>query len=1288
MKIGPLARRLPIWCRVLAGIMLCVQSTLGVDLGSEAFDLSDVRLLDSRFKEMQDLQRTGAGTIGYLTWLDPDRLLYDFRNQAGVTQPAGATSYGGWEDPNTGFVRGHFAGHYLSAASRMYAATGDVSYLTKINSVVTGMAQCQTALNQGGYLSAFPSTWFDTLESGGNASVPYYTIHKIMAGLVDAYQYTGNNQALNVAEGMSDYFAGRIAKLTPAQIDTMLHTDTNQQREFGSMNEVLTDLYVMSSARGDANAQRFLTLANTFNRSWFVDPLVNGEDKLSGLHANTHIAQAVGLARYANVAGDARTGQAAANFWNPVVRQHSFANGGNSFAERFQNPGVETGLNGANLTATTAETCNVYNMLKLTSYLMQSSPKAEYGAYYEQALYNQILPSIAPDTGLVTYFQSLKPGHFKTYGTPEGACWCCQGTGLENRARFNESVYFHKNDDLWVNLFMPSQVNWTEKGITLQQTGEISISNTVQFSITTASATQANLNIRVPSWTDGDVTVRINGQAYTGPMVRGQYLNLDRQWQNGDQVELTMPKKLYIRRSMDDPTMVSIFYGPIMLAGRLGTSGMPASDQATDQSAYNGYSDPAVSAVTALSADPSQWLQLVDPNTLTFQTVNAGAASGITFSPYYDVNHQRYSVYWKLNAPSATRTWRGGGTFADWNDPTNWDVAPGTNDSLQFSGSLSTTANNNLVANSQFNGIAFTSNAGAFNISGNSFTLGGNIVNNSSNLQTINTPIVLAGGARTFNAAAADITARGSISGPGSLIKTGSHILNLSGSSVSLAGGTTVQQGTLCYNYTSISGDVTNQGTVIFNQTQDGSMSGKILGSGNMVKTGSASLALLDVSSYIGSTAIEQGTLRLQAVRVPTLAHRWSFNNSLNDSVGGSNASIVDVGSNNATLSSTQVTLAGGTRSTSDYVSLGSNLLPNNANPITIELWATQQSAKNWSRIFDFGSSTAENLFMSWTQGTSANTDRVEWVDSAGKTTADNTNAPYTLGQEYHIVMVIQPDAGQGGNTRVTWYSAPSATGMIGLMKGSFDTPNTLAQLTDGNDWLGRSQYGDDTANANFNEVRIWQDALTNAELQILHGWGPDHSLGPESFAGHGQLPATTSLNISAGASLDMNGFNQTVGSLSGTAGSSILLGSGTLTVGGDNTSSLFSGAILGSGNITKTGKGVLTLDGILPSIGSISIMGGSLQLNSSSASVHNITGGALIVGDGLSVASLTADSITGDTLTIAAGAILTIRPIPGGPSSGPLQPVPEPACIIMLILAGSILFAARRKKRSSWVSD
>jgi autotransporter-associated beta strand protein len=543
----------------------------------------------------------------------------------------------------------------------------------------------------------------------------------------------------------------------------------------------------------------------------------------------------------------------------------------------------------------------------------------------------------------------------------------------------------------------------------------------------------------------------------------------------------------------------------------------------------------------------------------------------------------------------------------------------------------------------------------------------------------------------------------------------------------------------------------------------------------------------------------------------------------LTDSVGGSNATIMDVGANNATLGTTQVTLTGGTKTTSDYVRLGSNLLPNTATPVTIELWATQISAKNWSRIFDCGTDSTENLFMSWTRGTTATQDRVGWNDNSSETNVDDTNQPYTLNTEYHIVLELNP---VGSSTVVKWYSAPSGNANLGSVQGTFTKNISLANLIDTEDNLGRSFWGDDTANASYNEVRFWNSALDMNILEKLHDAGPDANLSSLNLGSTGSLPSTTAVNLSgSGATLDLNGLDQTVGSLSGVAGSTILLGTGTLTIGGNGTSTAFSGTISGVGGIIKTGAGTFTLAGAntytgptsvaggvlelqnasalgastvgasvengaslsisqslnignvslslkgdgagngalhigggslvnyggainladnasikadanstlnltnpsgisgannsltfttengatavvsgtldlgtgsliknssgtliiagnILSVGSTSIADGSLQINSTSAAMHDISGdGVLIVGDGTTAASLSADSIIIGTVTLAAGARITINPIPGGPQSGPLQPVPEPSSICLLILAGSMLLAARFKK-------
>jgi autotransporter-associated beta strand protein len=370
-------------------------------------------------------------------------------------------------------------------------------------------------------------------------------------------------------------------------------------------------------------------------------------------------------------------------------------------------------------------------------------------------------------------------------------------------------------------------------------------------------------------------------------------------------------------------------------------------------------------------------------------------------------------------------------------------------------------------------------------------------------------------------------------------------------------------------------------------------INGPITGLGSL-RIDSGQITLNNSATYSGSTTIAGGTLKLGASPI-TAAHRWSFNNNLVDSVGGSNATIVDVGANNVTLSSTQATLAGGTSTTSDYIHLGSNLLPNTNTPVAIELWATPKSIQNWSRIFDFGSSTSENLLMSWTQGTNQYSDRVEWKDAATNT-SDNSNEPYNLNTEYHIVMVMRP---MGSSTEVTWYAAPAGSANLGPAKGSFVTSNNLVNFINSEDNLGRSSYsGDNTANASYNEVRFWTGPINSTILEILHDAGPDANLNSLNIGmAGGELPSTTAVSITgSGATLDLNGISQTIGSLSGVTGSTVLLGSGTLTLGGIGTSTTFSGNISGTGGLIKNGGGTFTIAGTNTYGGTTSINNGVLK--------------------------------------------------------------------------------------------
>ncbi len=628
---------------------VCWASRAGLSQATvEAFDLSRVRLQDGPFKSIQELHRTGL--VGQL---DPDRLLFPFRRNAGLPQPAGVTGgYGGWDD---GFITGHYGGHYLSAAARMFAATGDASFRDKATYMAKVLGECQDKLG-GGYLSAFPAAKFDRLEATPRASsVEYYTIHKILAGLVDVARYCDNTQALRIAAGMSDYFAARMAKLKPDQIEAVFRTDYtgNPVNEFGGMAEALADLHVLAHRHGDPNADRHLKRAAVFNRDWLIDPLLEGQDRLDGLHGNTHIAQACGLARYAIAAGDDRAGKAAEAFWKLVVGRHSFVNGGNTFHEKLRAPGIEvTGTGHSALGPLTSEACNTHNMLKLTRSLFERAPAAAYADYHEQALYNHILASIAPDHGKVMYYMPLRPGDFRIHiDSP----YCCLGTGIENAARFGEAIYFYRGPSLWVNLYIPSTLDWREQGMKIRLDTRYPEDGRIRLALDMSRPVDATINFRIPAWLDGMAEAKVNGVKVPVQPEPGTFLPLTRTWNPGDTVELTLPLELRVRPSTDDPATLSFFYGPVLLAGRLGRTGMPASDIG-DHMAHS--DDPAWPVPVLESETPNK--PILDimpaagaPMTFTARMVNPVNLQpvAVTLAPFYQVHHQRYAVYWKVLAP-------------------------------------------------------------------------------------------------------------------------------------------------------------------------------------------------------------------------------------------------------------------------------------------------------------------------------------------------------------------------------------------------------------------------------------------------------------------------------------------------------------------------------------------------------------------------------------------------------------------------------------------------------------
>ena len=529
---------------------------------ARTFDLADVTLGPGPFRDAMERDRA------YLLRLDPDRFLHAFRVNVGL--PSTARPYGGWESPDVE-LRGHSAGHYLSACALMYRSTGDPVFKQRVDAMVEGLAQSQGAATKAGYhagyLSAFPESFIDRVETGKWVWAPWYTLHKIMAGLLDAHRLAGNARARDVLVAMADWVAFRVDRLTTEQMQASLGM------EFGGMNDVLAGLYALT---GEA---KHLRLARAFDHAAVFDPLARGEDPLDGLHANTQIPKVIGAAREYALTGDRRYDQIAHFFWERVAADRSYAIGGNSDREHF----FPTHDFGRHLGAETAETCNTYNMLKLSRALFAQEPNARYLDFYERGLYNHILASQDPARGMFTYFMPLGPGHSKIYSTPEDSFWCCVGTGMENHAKYGDTVFSHSEDALYVNLFIPARVRWREKGVTLTQATAFPEANTTTLTVDAAAPVDFSLRVRHPGWAEGPLQVSINGGPAT-PLSEGtgSYATLARTWHPGDSVTITLPLALRVEPLRGDADTVALFYGPIALAARLGTDDL-RSPYATSQ---------------------------------------------------------------------------------------------------------------------------------------------------------------------------------------------------------------------------------------------------------------------------------------------------------------------------------------------------------------------------------------------------------------------------------------------------------------------------------------------------------------------------------------------------------------------------------------------------------------------------------------------------------------------------------------------------------------------------------
>jgi uncharacterized protein len=590
------------------------------------FDLSRVRLGPGPFLDALQVNRR------YLMALDPDRLLHTFRLTAGL--PSNAEPLGGWEAPNNE-LRGHYTGHYLSACALLQASLGDAEVRSRGEGMVAELARCQDALGTG-YLSAFPEEFFDRLREGRPVWAPFYTLHKIMAGLLDMHTLAGNAQALDVLKRMAGWAARWVQPLGDEAMARVL------EREYGGMNEVL---YNLSAVTGTA---WYADLAHRFDHERIFGPLAAGRDELKGLHVNTTIPKIIGAARRYELTGEPRYHDVASYFWHEVTTRRAYCTGGTSNGEGWN---ADPGILSTELSSDTQECCTSYNMLKLTRHLFGWTADPAAADYYERLLFNGVLGTQHPADGQKLYYVPLASGYWKLFGTPLHDFWCCTGTGCESASKFGDSIYWHDDDGMWVNLFIASHVEWVEKGVGVEQVTRFPEEAGTTLTVRTPRPTRFALRVRVPGWTAGGAA-RLNGRALEGFAAPGGYYVVDREWKDGDRLEVSLPMALHVSPMPDDPTIQAVMYGPLVLVGKLGTDGITPDNRRAGPTLPGhvpefSYQPPPMPPLRVRSDDPSTWVAAAAAGgPIEFLTV--GRAPDIRLVPFSAVFDERYAVYWKV----------------------------------------------------------------------------------------------------------------------------------------------------------------------------------------------------------------------------------------------------------------------------------------------------------------------------------------------------------------------------------------------------------------------------------------------------------------------------------------------------------------------------------------------------------------------------------------------------------------------------------------------------------------
>lgn len=587
-------------------------------LSTKPFRMNEVTVTKGPFKHAEEKE------AAYLLELEPDRFLSGFRSEAGLTPKA--PKYEGWESLG---VAGHTLGHYLSACAMYYATSGDKRFKQRLDYMVSQLDSCQKA-NGNGYLAATPGgkKIFEEVAAGKIYSqgfdlnggwVPLYVMHKVLAGLIDTYQYAGNEQALMVAEELAGWMCRTFSHLTEEQMQQVLAC------EFGGMNEALANLYVYTKD------EKVLALARRFdNHKAIMDSLALGVDALEGKHANTQVPKVIGAARLYELTGSKRDSAIATFFWHTVVANHSYVNGGNSDGEHFGLPGKLT----ERLSTSNTETCNTYNMLKLTRHLFTWQSLPEYSAYYERAVFNHILASQNPDDGMCTYYTPLISGGKKEYLSPFRSFCCCSGSGMENHVKYGDFIYSEGCDSsLFVNLFIPSQLKWTNRRMVIVQDTDIPTSDKTILTVQTEQPQTVVFRLRYPEWAES-MSIKVNGSSVSLNTSGRGYVSMEREWEDGDRVEITFKIKFYTVAMPDNDKRVGLFYGPILLAGELGEE---EPDMEKD-----------IPVLVTDHKPVEEWLEKVSDSPLRFQTKGVGEPEDASLIPFHAMHHQHYAVYWDL----------------------------------------------------------------------------------------------------------------------------------------------------------------------------------------------------------------------------------------------------------------------------------------------------------------------------------------------------------------------------------------------------------------------------------------------------------------------------------------------------------------------------------------------------------------------------------------------------------------------------------------------------------------